>query len=337
MSEEMKTAEGADPAVKVPAAVKAAADRANAIHKAVFNPDPPADGGEGDGQADPHAETEAAKPAQAPPTVTSEGNNGKPIDYEHAYKSMKGRFDAREAAMRQMSEQITHLQGVIATMNTPPREPTPPELQPSKLITPEEEQEFGPEFLDVVGRRAKEELGGEVAVLRKQIDALQSQLNNERAVRAMSARDKLHADLDRELPNWRAQNKDDKFLEWLGLPDPYSGAIRHTLLKAAYDQNDSRRVLAIFRGFLSEEAATAPAPGQPPLPTKGKASLDQFAAPGRARTAAAPAPAEKPIITRAQISQFYADVKSGKYRGRDAERDAFERQIFEAQADGRIQ
>ena len=36
------------------------------------------------------------------------------------------------------------------------------------------------------------------------------------------------------------------------------------------------------------------------------------------------------------IKLFFNDVRSGKYRGREAERDRIERDIFAAQRDGRI-
>ena len=147
--------------------------------------------------------------------------------------------------------------------------------------------------------------------------------------------------MNEQLPNWREVNVNPEFLNWLKLPDPYSGAIRHDLLKAAHERNDAPRTLAFFKGFLAEEAATTPAERGPDLPdgasVQQKVSLESLAAPGRAKTAAATsAPAEKPSFTRAQISKFYADSAAGRYRGKEAEKDRIERQIFEAEREGRI-
>lgn len=134
---------------------------------------------------------------------------------------------------------------------------------------------------------------------------------------AAQARRNLETTLDTQVPSWRDVNVAQEFHSWLALPDLFSGAIRHELLKAAYEQNDTPRVLAFFKGFLAQEAASAPAPyGQTqPAPAdatqgdaSGKIPLETFAAPGRAKTAAAPvAPAEKPTFTHAQIAKFYAD------------------------------
>jgi hypothetical protein len=153
------------------------------------------------------------------------------------------------------------------------------------------------------------------------------------------ARDNMLGALDEKIPEWRDLNNDQNFLAWLRLPDPFSGAIRHDLLKAAYDQNQTARVQAFFQGFLAEEAAVAPANNAPPArpgAAPARVPLEQFAAPGRAKSAAANAPAEKPIITRAQVTAFYADVAAGKYRGREAEKDANEAAIFSATNEGRL-
>ena len=107
----------------------------------------------------------------------------------------------------------------------------------------------------------------------------------------------------------------------------------------AFERNDTPRVQAFFTGFLAEEAALDPASGETGRTEApaNKVSLENLAAPGRAKSAAATnAPAEKPIFTRAQIAKFYADAAAGKFKGRDAERDRLERQIFEAEREGRI-
>ena len=136
-------------------------------------------------------------------------------------------------------------------------------------------------------------------------------------------------------------------MQWLALPDTYSGAIRHNLLKAAWERNDTPRAAAFFQGFLAEEAAVDPA-ARPPNGSRvpdvalnggqrsnGKVPLETFAAPGRAKSAAE-TPAEKPLISRSQISAFYAQCSAGKFRGNEAERVRLEKMIFDAQAEGRI-
>jgi hypothetical protein len=47
-------------------------------------------------------------------------------------------------------------------------------------------------------------------------------------------------------------------------------------------------------------------------------------------------PPDKPTYTSAWIAQFSADKRMGKYRGREAEVEAIERDIYQAQHEGRL-
>jgi hypothetical protein len=328
-----------DPNVKIPDAVRRLAEQADAAFRAA-HPD------KVDPAAAPNPEPASAptpEPAAAPnPDVTLPGN-GETINWEHRYKSMEGRNKRSEATIREMADQLANLQTVLANVQaTAPAAPAPTELQAASLLSPKEVEEYGNEFLDVVGKRAKETLSPEFLAIKHDLDQLRKVVQGNTQVTAAQARRNLEVTLDEKVPNWREVNVDPEFHAWLSLPDLFSGAIRHTLLTAAYEQNNAPRVLAFFKGFLSQEAATAPAlsaTGEPAPAdvTSGKIPLEALAAPGRAKTAAAPnAPAEKPIITTAQVSTFYADVNRGKYRGRDEEKNRLERMIVEAGRDGRI-
>lgn len=273
---------------------------------------------------------QSAPPAQQPAPISEES-------WEHRYKSMEGRYKRAENDILGMSSQIASLQSLMASMQQPVTPETPHELRPQSLLTPEEVSEYGSEFLGVVARRAKEELNPEVAALRGQISKLEQQFKGNAEQNAAKARFEMEANMDRALPQWRDINVMPEFHSWLALPDMYSGAIKHDLLRAAYAQSNSPRVLSFFKGFLDQEAAYVPQGQEPPPAGNGKLSLEAFAAPGRAKTSATTnVPVEKPIITTAQISQFYADSAAQKYRGREAEKNRLEAMIFEAQREGRI-
>jgi hypothetical protein len=153
----------------------------------------------------------------------------------------------------------------------------------------------------------------------------------------MTAREKMYATLNERCPSWEQINTNQDFISWLGLPDAFSGVIRHTLLNQAFEANDTLRVLKFFDGFLAEEAVTAPAAVQPdPVPGMvPKVPLETFAAPGRAKSTAT-TPVEKPIITRADITRFYTDKAAGRYRGRDDEAARIDAEIITAGREGRI-
>jgi hypothetical protein len=273
-------------------------------------------------------------PPPAPQTPPEEESSS---DWKRAAKSWETRYKRAENDIIAMSGQLASMQNLIASMQKPVTAETPPELRPQSFLTPEERSEYGEEFLGVVAKKAKEEFSPEIQTLKAQITRLENQYKgNAEQVKAQATL-ALEAALDAKLPIWRDINIMPEFHAWLALPDLYSGAIKHDLLRAAYAQGNTPRVLSFFKGFLDQEAALVPRELEPRQADDGKVPLETFAAPGRARSSAASAaPVEKPVITRAQISQFYAESAAGKWRGREAEKVRLEEMIFEAEREGRI-
>jgi hypothetical protein len=329
-----------DPDVQIPEAVKRAAAAADAAQRRATGqpdpePEPPATppGNEPEPPAPPPATPPKAAEPPAPPSPPDDAS------WENKYKSMKGHFDRANAMNRQLVDQVDNLRQLIETMQTAPPAPAATPLAVAEnLITDKEREEFGPEMLDLIGRRALEVVGQQTKPLLEEIARLKGQVGTTQQVVTKNARERMHEDLTRDMPEWKEVNNLDEFKAWLALPDPYSGVIRHSTLLAAYEQNDTPRVLAFFKGFRSELAAVDPAPSLPAPPVTPAAprpKLADFAAPGRAgATGAAPAPEEKPVITHGQIREFYANVRKGMYS--PEEQAQHERMIFAAQREGRV-
>ena len=351
----MSTLAPTDASLSIPPAVRAAAARSQeAFENAYKNEtEPSADQAETEQAAEEITENSFTAPVASAEPITpevSEPRDDAPKadeqSWEHRYKSMKGRYDRAATQINQLSEQIASLQNVIATMQVTQARAPEDDIQPSvsKLLTPEEENDYGADFLNVVGKKAREELLPLVNKYEAKIAQLEAKLQGVDGYVAQDARSRLEQTMDAQVPNWRDINFNPEFIQWLKLPDPYSGAIRHDMLKEAYGRNDSARVANFFKGFLAEEAAVDPAEKRPDLTSSAndaqlneKIPLETFAAPGRAKTAAATsAPAEKPTFTRAQIAKFYQDSAAGKFRGKETERDRIEKQIFDAEREGRI-
>lgn len=322
-----------DPNAHLPAAVRRASEQADQLHAAHVAPPTP--------DAPPADPASVTPPAEV--VVTPEGNPDAPINWEHRYKSMEGRFKASERNLLDLSRQLSDTQALLSQVPVAqaptPAADVPAELRAENFLRPEEITEYGQEFLDVVGRKAKSELLPELASVKQQLKQISNMLEGNAKVTKASARSMMHTALDGALPEWKEINVAPEFHSWLALPDDFSGAIRHDLLKTAYEQNNAPRVLAFFNGFLAHEAALSPAitaePDHQAQPEK--IPLETLAAPGRAKTAAGGnPPVEKPTFTHAQIATFYTDVNRGAYRGRDDEKVRLEQAIFAAQRDGRI-
>lgn len=332
-----------DPNVKIPAAVRAQADRANAIIDQMTSGenDPPKDEAVAPDQQADALLNEPLNPVQQQPAPSEDGDADDRGDenWEHKYKSLYGRMTAMTALNTKLTDQVNNLQAVIASMQTAVPERPASELK-FEALTDEEQREYGEDLLKVVGKKAMTEIAPILKELQERIDQQAQTIRTLSGKTAAKEQVSVLETLDEKLPNWRDVNVSPEFVAWLALPDAFSGGIRHTMLKEAFAAGDATRVLAFFNGFLKDEAATSftatpkPDTGTTRVP---KVPLAELAAPGKAKAAATPpAQPEKPIITRAQIASYYADVAAGKYKGREAEKDRLEAMIFSAQQDGRI-
>lgn len=341
-----------DPNVVLPTAVKALATRANEIHKEQYadNTDPSLDGGGLDKKDDAGDVDDVQKvglddgsQGETPnPTAEPINHSTKELDndWKRRYESMKGRYDQAQKQMQEMADRMSQLEETISVISI--QKPTAPDSEPIekvKLVTVEEEEQFGAEFLNVVSKKAQETISPEIGELKKKFDQISNRLDGITNATVTRSRSDMKKKLTDEVPNWMEINRDPEFLSWLALQDRYSGTIRHNMLTKAWDRNDVQRVINFFKGFIDSKAAKAPQGEHTDLEkTSQKVPLATFAAPGRAKTSAAESVpgGEKPTFTRAQIGQFYADVNAGRYRGRDIEKNKLEAEIFTAQRNGRI-
>ena len=269
--------------------------------------------------------------------------------WEQRYNSLKGRLDQERRDKQTIIERMNDLENLIETMRaqgsagTNAQAPAP---KYQKLLTPEEEADYGEEMLNVVGRRAREEVTPEIETLRQEISQLKGRVDGVGNVMAKSSQEKMYDGLNAQVPDWGRINVDQGFKDWLQLSDPYSGRKRHDMLMEAFGRHDTSRVVQFFKGFAEVTGiplgTTSPGNAAPPLSGNGQASgqkpsLQDFAAPGRARSGQDHVSPDKPVYTSAQIARFYADRRTGKWKGREADADLIERDIFQAQHEGRIQ
>lgn len=327
-----------DPNLQLPAAIRAAAARSDVLHREAYQTAAPAAEVETPPAevTPPAAPPAGVTPPAATPPAAAPAEQGTD-EWMNKYKSIKGRYDQQDETIRGLNNRITELSGLLSRAQVaPPPQQATPDLKFSS-ITDKDREDFGADFIDVAQRAAQEKLTPEIQSLKQEIERLKGAVGNVTERTAQTAQQALYAHLTKELPDWRAINRDPKFIAWANLQEPLSGVIRMSMLRNAFDQGDGQRVLRFFQGFLADEAATAPATLKPDPQNKGKVPLESFAAPGRATApAAATPPGEKETYTNAQIAKFYMDVQKGVYRGNDAEKDRIEASIFKAQAEGRI-
>lgn len=307
---------------------------------------------EGHGGVDMGGDDQGAGDAQGDPNA--------PVDYEHRFKVLQGKYNAETRTLRdqvrttqERLDQTTNLFTSLAERQPreTPAEPVPPVLAPLAPITPlakAELDEFGEDMLDASARFTSarvmpiiESLRAEVARLTGLVNATAATVNTTASTVALSARERMFSELDKNVPTWRAVNTEDGFLNWLAQEDGLSGDNRHALLKRAFESNETARVQRFFSAYLSESASggehatgRVAKPNQPNAPSV--VSPSALVAPGRGRAAPVQGAPVAMEWTPALIRSFYDDVRNGVFRDNPDERQRLEADIFAAQREGRI-
>jgi hypothetical protein len=315
---------------------------------------PPADGGtpptEPVNTSTPTADENAATENAAQPLSDEHANSGGKDAEEtltQKYRTLQGMYNAEVPRLhsqnKELSGRLQQMEQLLATISAQQSTGRPMaggQSQIEPLVTDKDQEEYG-ESLDVMRRVTREEL---IPVAQKiaQIDRLLQQLQvnvvpqvkNLTQRQAMTAEQQFWADLTTVVPNWRDINEDDDFKTWLLEVDPLTGISRQTILEDAQGTLDVRRVGNFFKSWLEMTGQANVA--QNTRRNVSASELERQVAPGKGRSAGAPTGNAAKTYSPDDIRTFFDAVRQGKYKGREAERDRIERDIFAAQRDGRI-
>lgn len=363
-----------DPNVRIPRAVQATIDQSEALFQQLYgldqdppsgdNPPVPTAGGE-----QPGLEPDPA-PAPSDPVSDRPGSDTPPAgdppepqdpptppakpavreDYKAQYLTLKGKYDAEIGRLNdwiaRLTEQLSEAKVKVADLEVRlTAAPPTPELPP---LSPEQAEEYGPDLTRFIESRA-------AAIAKPQIDALQEQLKRanialERVAQrldgvsaetAQTATERFVQALDREMTGWREQNTDDEWKRWLLTEHPdMPGTTWQNVLDAARAKNDAARVARVFFAYPNATVArpnAAPAPAAPSRDTRNRLGLETLVQPGRGRTVVPPRPDGPPRVTAEELNKFNQDVMRGRYKNRDADRQAMEDRIAAATAAGTLE
>jgi hypothetical protein len=281
---------------------------------------------------------------QAPAPMANEQSHQGNTDeqtFERRYRTLQGMYNADTARLRSenqsLAARMAQLEQLISTLQT--AQPSAPvQTSQSRLVTDKDVEEYG-DSIDVMRRVTKEENAAhlnKIAELENLVRQMQNQLvpRVEQVARsqAMSAEQMFWTELSSTVPNWREVNNDEKFHDWLLEVDPLTGQTRQALLEQAQQSLDARRVANFFSSWQTLSGQSV---AQPPR-NVAASQLERQIAPSKGRTSGAPAAEQPKTYAPGDISKFFDDVRRGVYKGREAERDRIERDIFAAQREGRI-
>lgn len=266
--------------------------------------------------------------------------------YAQKWRTLQGMYNAEVPRLnqqnREMSQRVQQMEQLLASLsaqqaNTASQQSVPVE----KIVTDKDVEEYG-ESLDVMRKVSREELipvAQRVAQLEQLLQQMQTNVVPQvQAVahrQQMSAEQQFWAELTATVPNFRQTNDNPEFQSWLLQADPLTGITRQTYLDDAQRSLDARRVANFFRAWLEStgQATVAQSAGR-----TSNSELEKQVTPGRSRSTGTPTSSNQGKVYAPQdIQKFFNDVRAGKYKGREQERDRIERDIFAAQRENRIQ
>lgn len=284
----------------------------------------------------------------APPPANEHKSGGDNVSEDtvlQKYKTLQGMYNAEVPRLhqqnREMVQRVQQMEQLLASLSA--QQNSAPSQQPtaSNLVTDKDVEEYG-ESLDVMRKVSREELvpvAQRLAQIEKMLQQMQTNVVPQvQAVvqrQQVSAEQQFWTDLAAVVPNYREINSNEAFQSWLLDADPLTGISRQTYLDDAQRALDARRVANFFRTWLeiTGQATVAQSPSR-----ATNSELEKQVAPGRSRgSGSASAASDKAKVYSPQdIQKFFNDVRAGKYKGREQERDRTERDIFAAQREDRI-
>ena len=260
--------------------------------------------------------------------------------FEHKFRTLQGKYTAEvprlHAERRELVNRVQQLEQLIASMNAQPAKPQAPA---QKLITEQDIEDYG-DSIDVMRKVFREEMttkDSEINELRQLVRQMQGtvvpQVHQLSQNYAVSNEQRFWADLQTAVPDWQDINAAKGFQAWLLEVDPLTGINRQTYLDDAQRNMDARRVANFFAAWKGQ---TGGSDARTYRETQVATELERQVSPGKGRAGGSKSQGEPKTYTAGDIKSFFSDVQKGKYKGKEAERDRVERDIFAAQREGRI-
>lgn len=281
-------------------------------------------------------------PESAPIEQKRADNKTGEDSFEQRYRTLQGMYNADTGRLRtenqQLAGRIAQLEQLLASISAAPQA-NMAATAAERLVTEKDVEEYG-DSIDVMRRVTKEEVSAahrKIAELEQLVRQMQSnvipRVEQVAHQQAMTAEQAFWGELSAAVPEWRDINASQDFHRWLLETDPLTGLSRQTYLEDAQRNLDARRVAAFFTTWEGSSGRSAAAQ---PNRSASDSQLSKQVAPGRSRGGSAPTATTAKTYSAQDIAKFFDDVRRGLYKGKEAERDRIERDIFAAQRENRI-
>jgi hypothetical protein len=283
--------------------------------------------------------------ASAPPHGGEDENSP---SYAQRWRSLQGSYNSAIQQNRQLIGRVQQLEQLLGTMQQAAPASAPAQGLPASAgqhVTDRDREDFGQDMIDFADRVAADRIAplmehiGKLERALQQVQGVVPAVQNVVARQQQSAEQQFFAELTRLIPAWEQINATQPFQAWLLNLDPMTGISRQTYLEDAQRRGDVQRVASIFNIWQQLSGNSQPAPSVTEQPSQPRTANDELArqvVPGRSLSAPAPSTSQPRTWSGPEITKFYSDVRRGVFKGKEAERNQIEADIFAAQREGRI-
>lgn len=273
---------------------------------------------------------EAVAPVKAQVTQTEDENSP---TYAQRWRSLNGIVQSEKHRNQSLEAQVQQLQQMVSNLQTG-AVTTGANVQ---HLTDKDTAEYGGDLVDMARRAAREELrdfAGAVGSIKQDLDGVRQVIPAVHRLaqdQQQTAQQRFFSDLAAQVPDYETVNSNSEFHTWLLTADPMTGILRQTYLVDAQRTGDVARVASIFLSWKSLSGTQeTPKPRLTP-----KQELERQQVPGSGKIVEQTDKSGR-IWEPSEITKLYEDKTRGKYAGREAEFKALEKDIFDAQREGRI-
>ncbi|MBI9090720.1 MAG: hypothetical protein JEZ12_16000 [Desulfobacterium sp.] len=335
----------------LPASVKAAAERSDALIKGLNGTpegtDPasaePGKTPDGNTPSDPNAApTKDPAPATLPIEKSTE-------DFETKYRTLQGKYNAEiprlNEQVRTLTSRVSFLTGENASLKADKNNNADPNGSDAgdgnSRLNPDDLGKYGEEFGAMATRvnsliDENEALKEQLGTVSGRVDTVKETQGQTDYNRYMGTVAKQVTDLGRD---FNQLNADPDFLTWLQDIHAFTGQPRHASLQAAEANLDVERTMGIFKEYLGLDPTKKQSNKKPdtkePKPTVPTPNLQPDHKPSGSDITP-PMSTSEQIWTRGKAKQLYEAKARGDWRGKDAEFKALEADMFAAQTEGRF-
>ena len=255
--------------------------------------------------------------------------------WEQKYLTLKGMFDSQTATLHARVKELTHnLQSATGELEKLKTAPAPTDTRPTTTVTPDDEEKFGSDLIELQRRIASEAvtpfkeklttLEGENATLRELLGRTGSE------VASISFEQRLQT----VMPDFDSVNKSPQWIAWLDEIDPLSLEPRRAQAEMAYAAGNVAKVAHYVSMFRRD--STPQVPVTAPAPDTRQSELQSQVAPVRTQGSAAPATPTLKVYTEAEAAKLYDRVAMLNRTGKVEEGAKLDNELTAAYNSGRV-